>query len=55
MIANVKRFFSGRIDEILADLKEKMKKASDALEYESAARYRDQIRAVEYTLEKQKL
>lgn len=55
MIANVKRFFSGKIDEILADLKEKMKKASDALEYESAARYRDQIRAVEYTLERQKV
>lgn len=55
MIINVKRFFSGRIEEILADLKDKMKKASDALEYESAARYRDQIRAVEYTLEKQKV
>lgn len=44
---------SGRSTELLRELREKMEAAADALEFEKAAVYRDQIQAVEKTVERQ--
>lgn len=54
-VANVARFLDGRHDELVRDLDERMKSASEDLEYERAAIYRDQIRAVERAREEQRV
>ena len=41
--------------ELSSELKQRMREKSDALEFEAAARIRDQIQAVEKTLEKQRM
>ncbi|MPZ76780.1 MAG: excinuclease ABC subunit UvrC [Deltaproteobacteria bacterium] len=46
-------FIEGRQHELLAELKQRMEVKAEALEFESAAKIRDQIQAVEKTLEKQ--
>lgn len=46
---------SGREDELVAALKEKMLNASERMDYEAAAKYRDQISALEIIAEKQKI
>lgn len=46
---------SGREDELVAALKEKMFNASERMDYEAAAKYRDQISALEIIAEKQKI
>ncbi|RAL22895.1 excinuclease ABC subunit C [Lujinxingia litoralis] len=46
-------FLEGRGDELVERLRSKMEHASEALEFELAARYRDQIRAIEKVLERQ--
>lgn len=46
-------FLEGRGDELLERLREKMFQASEDLEFELAARYRDQIKAIEKVLERQ--
>jgi excinuclease ABC subunit C len=46
-------FLEGRTDEIARDLRKEMQQASSALEYERAARLRDQVRAIERTTERQ--
>jgi excinuclease ABC subunit C len=48
-------FIEGRQQELIRELKQRMQERSDALEFESAARIRDQIQAVEKTLEKQRM
>ena len=48
-------FIEGRQQELIDELKQRMSAKSDALEYEAAARIRDQIQAVEKTLEKQRM
>lgn len=48
-------FIDGKRQELVAELKQKMQEKSDALEFETAARIRDQIQAVEKTLEKQRM
>jgi excinuclease ABC subunit C len=48
-------FIDGRQQELIAELKQKMREKSAALEFEAAAKIRDQIRAVEKTLEKQRM
>jgi len=48
-------FIEGKQDELLAELRQKMAEKSDALEFEAAAKIRDQIQAVEKTLEKQRM
>jgi excinuclease ABC subunit C len=48
-------FIEGRQHELIAELKEKMREKSAALEFEAAAKIRDQIQAVEKTLEKQRM
>jgi excinuclease ABC subunit C len=48
-------FIEGKQKELIAELKQGMREKSDALEYEAAAKIRDQIQAVEKTLEKQRM
>ncbi len=48
-------FIEGKQDELLAELRQKMAQKSAALEFEAAAKIRDQIQAVEKTLEKQRM
>jgi len=48
-------FIEGKQQELLAELKAKMQQKSDALEFEAAAKIRDQVQAVEKTLEKQRM
>jgi excinuclease ABC subunit C len=48
-------FIEGKQKELIAELKQRMREKSDALEYEAAAKVRDQIQAVEKTLEKQRM
>ena len=53
MVQRVEMLLSGRSRELLHALRQEMMSASDALEFEKAAALRDQIRAVEQTVEKQ--
>lgn len=46
-------FLEGRTDEIARDLKRDMQEASENLEFERAARLRDQVQAIERTTERQ--
>ena len=46
-------FLEGRGDELVSQLHDKMLEASEDLEFEQAARYRDQIEAIEKVLERQ--
>ena len=46
-------FLEGRAEELVDQLRDKMLCASDALEFERAARHRDQIEAVEKVLQRQ--
>ncbi len=48
-------FIEGKQQELIAELKQRMRAKSAALEFEAAARIRDQIEAVEKTLEKQRM
>jgi excinuclease ABC subunit C len=54
-VTNVARFLDGRHDELARNLDERMKNASSELEYERAAVYRDQLRAVERAQEEQRV
>ena len=54
-VANVARFLDGRHGELVRDIDVRMKGASGELEYERAAVYRDQIRAVERAQEEQRV
>jgi excinuclease ABC subunit C len=48
-------FIDGKRQELVAELRQKMQQKSEGLEFEAAARIRDQIQAVEKTLEKQRM
>ena len=48
-------FIEGKRQELLEELRRRMQEKSDALEFEAAAKIRDQIQAVEKTLEKQRM
>ena len=48
-------FIEGRQQELIAELKQRMDAKAEALEFEGAAKLRDQIQAVEKTLEKQRM
>jgi excinuclease ABC subunit C len=48
-------FIEGKQNELLPELKQRMAAKSEALEFEAAAKIRDQIQAVEKTLEKQRM
>lgn len=47
IVDGVRKLLSGRVEELLRDLKEKMKAAAEAQEFERAAKLRDQILAIE--------
>ncbi len=55
ILKDVELFLSGRQNELLKILEEQMKRASDNLEYEKAARYRDSCNDIKKTMEKQKV
>lgn len=55
MVDQVILFLEGRRLEVIKDLEKKMKQASEDLNFEEAARYRDQIQAVRQVVEKQKV
>ena len=48
-------FIEGKSDDLLKHLRIRMRERADALEFEQAAKLRDRIRAVEKTLEKQRM
>lgn len=48
-------FIEGRQQELLTELKRRMQEKAEALEFEAAAKIRDQMQAVEQTLEKQQM
>ncbi len=48
-------FLTGKEEELIKSLTEKMQSASESLDFEAAAKYRDQIRALEIISEKQKI
>lgn len=54
-VQEVIKFLSGRQSEVVEDLRQRMFAASEAMQFEEAARLRDQIKAVEETLEQQKV
>jgi len=48
-------FLRGRNDELVRRFRQQMKEAADSLDFEEAARLRDRIKAIEATLERQKV
>lgn len=53
LVQRVEMLLSGRSGELVGQLRTEMETASEALEFERAAELRDQIRAVERTVERQ--
>ncbi len=47
IVDGVRKLLSGRVEELMRELRDKMKAASDAQEYERAAKLRDQVLAIE--------
>lgn len=54
-IKRIKSFLNGNVTAIKRDLKEKMMKASEELNFEAAAEFRNQISYIEQTVEKQSI
>jgi len=48
-------FLEGRTNGIEADLQRKMQSASEVMQYERAAQYRDQLKAIRHIVERQKI
>ncbi len=55
IVEQIVRFLNGGYKEVKEELTEKMMKAAEALEFERAKEYRDQIAHIEATMEKQKM
>jgi excinuclease ABC subunit C len=55
MIQQLMNFLHGRSDEISRDLKKKMAAAANALNFEQAATFRDQLQAIERVVTRQKV
>lgn len=55
MIDDLCQFLQGRTESILSRLQEEMEQAAEALNFERAASLRDQIRAIENVVERQKV
>ncbi len=55
VIDNVILFLEGRAEELLPAMREQMERAAEDLDFERAARLRDEIRAIEHILEQQKI
>ncbi|MEX2602077.1 MAG: excinuclease ABC subunit UvrC, partial [Balneolaceae bacterium] len=54
-MSQVERMLGGKTEELIRELKEEMRIAADALEYESAARIRDSVEALEKYNSKMKM
>ncbi|MCX2726441.1 excinuclease ABC subunit UvrC [Thermomicrobium sp. 4228-Ro] len=55
VIDNVVLFLEGRADDVVARLRTEMEAAAERLEFERAARLRDELRAIEQVLQQQKI
>jgi excinuclease ABC subunit C len=55
VVEGAKLFLQGKKDDLLKDLKQRMEQYAEALEFEQAARLRDQIEAVTRIMERQKM
>ncbi|MBS4537412.1 excinuclease ABC subunit UvrC [Clostridium sp. D2Q-11] len=55
MINEIVMFLNGREEKLIEIIKEKMSEASKNLDFEEAARYRDQLVSLQHILEKQKI
>lgn len=55
MVDEIVRFLNGGYKEIKKELTEKMNQAAEALDFERAKEYRDQVLSIEATMEKQKM
>ncbi len=55
MIADLMDFLSGRGEKIIARLQEQMQQAADELRFEKAAALRDQLKAMQAVMERQKI
>ncbi|RLB08840.1 MAG: excinuclease ABC subunit C [Deltaproteobacteria bacterium] len=55
IVKEVELFLEGRSQQIINSLKQRMKQEAEKLNFETAARLRDRIEAIEKTLEKQKI
>lgn len=54
-VDEVSEFLEGKPDRALAQLETEMERAAEELNFEAAARYRDQIQAIERVMERQKI
>jgi len=55
MIQGLVHFLEGRGEEVIADIQERMESAADSWDFEQAASLRDQLRAVQSVVRKQKV
>ncbi|EMG1503049.1 excinuclease ABC subunit UvrC [Enterococcus faecium] len=55
IVDEVKNFLNGGHEKIESDIHQKMEKAAENMEFEKAAEYRDQIRAIETIMTRQKM
>lgn len=55
MIAEITKFLNGGEDVVKAELERKMQAAAEALEFERAKEFRDQLAAIDAVMEKQKI
>jgi excinuclease ABC subunit C len=55
IIRDVILFLEGKQDHVIRELRQKMRQASDDMEFEKAAHYRDQIEAMQSVIEGQKI
>ncbi len=55
LVDGVIALLEGRESEVIRRLKSRMEKSSELMNFEEAARYRDQIRSIEKSVEKQKV
>lgn len=55
LVEEISRFLDGGHEEMKQQLTEKMQQAAEAMEFERAKEYRDQIKSIEAVMEKQKV
>ena len=55
MVEQLGNFLDGKSDQIIKQLQQEMKEASDKLQFERAAQLRDQLQAAAHVVEKQKI
>ncbi len=55
LVGNIERLLDGRAQQLLAEMKDRMKQASSELRFEEAAKFRDRIATVETAMESQQM